>query len=86
VQSDAGGTGSASILRLYDSDASTLLTSDMPSQLGETSALEYNANQTKTLYLSVSPLYAGITGDLATYELWVRKGDPVFLPLIKMEK
>jgi hypothetical protein len=86
VQSDPGGTGSASILRLYDSDASTLLTSDMPSQLGETSALEYNANQTKTLYLSVSPLYAGITGDLATYELWVRKGDPVFLPLIKMEK
>jgi hypothetical protein len=84
IQSDPGETGSASILRLYDTDAITLLTESVPSQLGKFSSIEYYAAQDKDYYIQVSPLDGGITGDTATYELWVRKGNPLYLPLINL--
>lgn len=84
VRSDPGETGGASILRLYDTDTTSLLAEDIPSKLGDPSNLAYSTEQDKTLYLSVSPFDGGITGDDATYELWVGKGYPLYLPVINI--
>jgi len=73
---------SASIIELYASDGTTLVTSAQSGGLNQNSRIIWNSDRDGIVYLRIRHLDGRIAGNIVTYQLNVIKFLPIFLPFI----
>jgi len=72
----------ASILELYQSDGTTMITAIQPEEFGESSRIIWTSDRDGLVYLRVRHLDGKVAGNIVSYLLNVSKYHPMFFPLI----
>lgn len=72
----------ASILELYQSDGTTMITAIQPEEFGESSRIIWTADRDGLVYLRSRHLDGKVAGNIVSYLLTVSKYHPMFFPLI----
>jgi hypothetical protein len=86
IKADPTHESTAVVIRLFDSDGTTMLAERSPSTLGEPTTLIWDSTQERTVYIELSHLDGRIAGDAVAYQVTHEanlNGSRQYLPIIQ---